>query len=362
MIKPFLLSNRYSKTLNTPKLNRPTVFRALLCILFSMVILTGCSLNKVYWKPEPEELLTHNDNSTESSPLKARFFGISTILISDGENSILIDGFFSRRSFLDHIIKRMKPDDEMVENAINRGNLENEKIRAIYIAHNHFDHSMDTYYVANRLNQNPTYQDNPIEVYGPEEAHRTSKFPNVQTKEATSDCFGDIEVSVYKGEHAEKSGLMVFLESALLTFSSSREYKHAESVYNFLVEKDNYRILVVPSAGIEEHKRNDYGEADVVFLGIGLIDQQDEVFGESKTPYIETYWNRYVRDTEASIVVPIHWDMPSKPLQTPLIPNLKLADNIEETIKELRKLATRDNVKIRFAPIYSAFGFKKPSN
>ncbi|MCP4061424.1 MAG: MBL fold metallo-hydrolase [Pseudoalteromonas sp.] len=305
MVKLSLHWNFYWSSFHNQWRHRRTGVMEILFILSSMIIITGCSLNRVYWKPEPEELLTQNANLDESLPLKARFFGTSTILITDDENSILIDGFFSRRSFLGHIFNRMEPDEEMVEVAIKKGNLEKENIRAIYIAHNHFDHSMDTYFVANRLNQSLRYQNNPVIVYGPNEAHSTSKYPEVKTKRAMSDIFGDIKVTVYEGEHAEKSGPLAFLESAFLTLSCSSDYKHAESVYNFLVEKDKFRILIVPSAGVEKHNRNYYGEADIVFLGIGLLDKQDEVFGGSNTSYIETYWNRYVSDTEASIVVPV---------------------------------------------------------
>lgn len=75
MTKLSLHSNCYWSTFDTLKGNRTTGFNALLFILSSMIILTGCTLNRVCWKPEPEELLTHNVIPTESSSLKARFFG-----------------------------------------------------------------------------------------------------------------------------------------------------------------------------------------------------------------------------------------------------------------------------------------------
>lgn len=91
-------------------------------------------------------------------------------------------------------------------------------------------------------------------------------------------------------------------------------------------------------------------KADIVFLGVGLLSHSSE-------NEIEKYWDETVSATNAKVVVPIHWDDFTKPLQEPLIPTPDIIDELSVTFEILGRMA-ENNPQIS---IYFMKPFKKYS-
>jgi hypothetical protein len=71
----------------------------------------------------------------------ARFLGTSSVLISDGETSVLSDGFVTRPGMLRVALGKIAPDRSPVGSAIAR--LRVADLAAVFCAHSHYDHALD---------------------------------------------------------------------------------------------------------------------------------------------------------------------------------------------------------------------------
>lgn len=97
-------------------------------------------------------------------PLWATFVGVSTILFSAGQDAILIDGFFTRPSYLPVFLGKIQPDEKIVAECLTRlGVVQTEPgpgadsktdsrmtLHAVLVAHTHFDHALDAPLVCKR--------------------------------------------------------------------------------------------------------------------------------------------------------------------------------------------------------------------
>jgi len=73
--------------------------------------------------------------------LMARFFGVGTVVLDDGETAIMTDGFFSRPGKLQLLAARIAPDEERIARGLQRGGI--SWLAAVLVAHSHHDHAMD---------------------------------------------------------------------------------------------------------------------------------------------------------------------------------------------------------------------------
>lgn len=278
--------------------------------------------------------------------LTARYFGASTILISDGDTSILIDGFFSRPTYVNTIIHGMKPNNKTIKSYLEDESI--DKVDLILISHPHYDHARDAGCVARARNAT---------IYGTKSAiciidNKTIVLEthDIDTKEPIN--LGLFSITVYATPHAKKKSILRFLETTWLLFSHGLSYKNSDKEFSFLINHPKGNILVVPSAGYESGILPNV-EADIVFLSIGLLGNRSET-------YIKNYWDQTVTATHAKLVIPIHWDS----LQgDSLTPTPDLADNLEKSIRLITKFSKNDidnPVLIRFPLFKTIFSLDIP--
>lgn len=287
-------------------MKRSTLRMALHCLLTAMLTCTAAACVITPMLPAATEF-----KPDRQDPLQLRYFGASTLTISDGSTTIMVDGFFSRPPLGTLTLalagsRTIKPDIARIEAA--RAHLGGQNIDAIFVAHAHHDHAMDTAHVARR------YRD--VRIYGSTSALkvvRGQRLRNVTDGRPVEASFvpvcvdsqhavGDFTVTVLEAGH---EGTFVApggeLAADLRTPARLRDYRAGPS-FAFHIAHPKGRILVMPSADPEAKPdafRNH--PADVVLLGIGLLGRED--------PHvIESYWNAVVHGTGAKTVYPIHWD------------------------------------------------------
>ncbi|MDI6102761.1 hypothetical protein QLQ12_29490 [Actinoplanes sp. NEAU-A12] len=94
------------------------------------------------------------DVPAAESPFAVTFLGVSGLLISDGTDAVMTDGFFSRPSLLRVGLGRIAPDEARIDAALTRLGLGHGKggprLHAVAAVHTHFDHVMDSSSVASR--------------------------------------------------------------------------------------------------------------------------------------------------------------------------------------------------------------------
>ena len=114
------------------------LFLVILIILISIFVLSNNkkeSTTKAY-----EKYFIHQE-TPKIDELHAQFFGVSSLLISDGKSNLLIDGFFSRPTLFELLFTKIKANKKRVNSALLKANINN--LDAIFALHSHHDHAMD---------------------------------------------------------------------------------------------------------------------------------------------------------------------------------------------------------------------------
>jgi hypothetical protein len=174
--------------------------------------------------------------------LSAQWFGVSTLLIKDGETSIMIDGFFSRPDWRKTLFSRIGPDAGVIRTALDAGGI--TKVDALFVAHSHYDHALDAPFVA---------RETQAILFGSESTLNIARAAGMTGERLRSVKHGDrvrigkFEVEVYRTPHSPT----VFTGAIDERFQGRRrfyEYKMGAN-HSFLLRHPEGSVLVVPSAG-----------------------------------------------------------------------------------------------------------------
>ena len=266
--------------------------------------------------------------------LSVTFFGVSTLLFTDGETSLLTDGFFSRPGLVETLAGRIEPDREGVRTALEAAGI--TRLAALFVVHSHYDHAMDAAEVARRTGALVVGSESTANVArgdGLDEARIRVVTPG----EAMS--FGRFRVTMLASRHFPHGMAMGEIREPLQPSARAIAYLEGGS-YSVLVEHPLGRVLVQGSAGFEPGALRDV-RADLVLLGIGAL-------GTRERAYAEAYWRETARSVATRRVIPIHWDDFTRPFSEPLQPMPRLLDDFDASLRFLREQAAADGVELRF--------------
>lgn len=274
----------------------------------------------------------------------ARFFGVSTILLSDGNTAIMTDGFFSRPSAGKFLFGRIAPDSTRIRDGLASGEV--TALSAVLTVHSHYDHAMDAPSVARRSNAVLVGSQSTANIA------RGEGFPEscirVIDRNRETFAIGGFDVTVFRSLHSTgvpggdaSSGS---IDKPLTPPVAYTDYKEG-GTFSFLIDHGGFRMIIHASTNYIE-RMYDGVQADVVFLGIATLGKKSKEFAAG-------YWDAVVKKTGARLVVPIHWDDFSRPLDDgPLRPAPYPLEDFPRAMDMLRSLAG-DRVAIRFMPLYA---------
>jgi len=265
--------------------------------------------------------------------LQARFIGVTTILLDDGETAIMTDGFFSRPG-LGEAFFRITPNETRIEDGLKR--LEVRELAAVLTAHSHHDHAMDAPSVAARTGAVLIGSESTANIA------RGADFPDDRIrriKGGETFTFGRFTITAIKSPHTPSGFFMGEIVAPLKPSAWIWDYQEGGS-FSFLIEHDGKRILINPSTnflpGLLQGRK-----VDVVFLGVATLGKLGEAFAQD-------YWREVVEATGATRVIPIHWDNFFAPLTEPLAPFPWPVDDFDKTKDMLRALAAKHGVTLQF--------------
>lgn len=313
---------------------------ALVALVMAAVISVGCSGLIRPVVDLSASGLAYRQEDVATPGLSVTFFGTSTVLISDGKNAVMTDGFLSRPSWLQLIFARLQSDKAEIDFALGRAKV--EKVDAILVAHSHHDHAMDSGLVAQKTK---------AIVYGSASTlniARGQKTPETQLRLIKTGQpweAGGFKITAFETPHSPDPINVGDIDWPLDAPARLSAYKLGEN-FSFLLEHRLGNVLIVPSANYKPHVF-DGVHAPVVLLGIGLL-------GKQSAEFTERYWDEVVRKTGAKLVLPIHWDDFARSLREPLVPLPRFMDNMAVALERLQALAKRDGVTIRFLPALQA--------
>ena len=271
-------------------------------------------------------------SAANSDAVTATWLGVATLLFDDGETQILIDGFFSRPSLGDIVLRRPVDNDAPTINyAMNEFRM--RRLAAIIPVHSHFDHAMDVGAIANRSSASILGSESTAQVA------RGAGVPEDQitvVKTATSFEFGNFRVTLRPIGHAPigwrgSVPLDGVIEKPLTMPQPISAWRMGGS-YTIIIEHPQGTALVQGSAAYKKYDLQDVA-ADVVFLGVGQL----KSLGRE---YAELYWQHMVTTTGCHSVYPIHFDDFTKPFGEVVLPP-RLIDNFETTAKWLTEFQRR---------------------
>lgn len=270
--------------------------------------------------------------------LRARFMGVTTILLDDGKTALLTDGFFSRPPLGRVIVRKLVSDPDRIDAAFEAAQIEH--VAAVLVAHAHYDHAMDCAAVALRTDALLIGSESVANI------GRGASVPEDRLRIIEGGESFDLtrfKVTTYRTVHSPHARFPHEISEPLSQPARVSAYQEG-GCYAFLVEHDGRRILIHPGAnvvpGMYEGVR-----ADVVFLAIGTLGKQDDAF-------VEQYWREVVQATHAKLVIPVHWDDFTIPLSEPLQPMPSLIDDFDRSMRLLLAAADKDGVAIRFMPVF----------
>jgi L-ascorbate metabolism protein UlaG (beta-lactamase superfamily) len=202
----------------------------------------------------------------KGSPVTVKWFGVSTLLVDDGETQLLIDGYFSRPSLLDIALKRpISSELETIAGVVDRFRM--DRIAAVMPVHSHFDHAMDSGEVAKLTGA--------LLLGSPSTANigRSAKLPESQIGIVDLDksyTFGQFQVTFYVSEHAplgSNSGIDGVISEP---FDLPADYTAWQlgQAYSIVIDHPAGTMLVEGSAGFVAGALGDLN-VDAVFLGVG---------------------------------------------------------------------------------------------
>lgn len=264
--------------------------------------------------------------------LSAQFFGVTTVSVSDGEHTVMTDGFFSRPDYF-RLLLGVAPNEGRIDRALAAGKI--TSLDALLVVHSHHDHAMDAGVVAKKTGAMVfgTRSVANIAMGSDLPASRTKTVADGETIE-----IGKFRVRVISSPHSAKPVAQGEITSPLKTPSGILEYKEGGN-FSYLIEHPQGSVLVHASANYWPGMYSDV-RADVVFLGVGLLGKQSDAF-------IKEYWKEVVQATGAKIVVPVHWDDFTVSLDKPLTQTGRLFDKVKEALAAISELAAEDGVEVR---------------
>jgi L-ascorbate metabolism protein UlaG (beta-lactamase superfamily) len=259
--------------------------------------------------------------------LDVRFLGTTGLAFSDGSDTVVIDGFVTRPDARALVFSRISSDERLVRRHLAAAGL--SRVRAVLVAHTHFDHALDAPTIA-RLYGATLHGTDSLAILAAASGYGG---PTVRLRPGRSIAVGRFTVTPHPMPHSPGGVAGGPVPPGFRSPAHALAWREGGN-HAFLVEHGACRMLVVPSAGQAAGTFAGVS-ADVVFLGIGRLARQT---GDQVT----AYWEETIGFTGARLVIPIHWDDFTRPLDTPLVAMPYLLDRVDRSLEALEAWAPPD--------------------
>ncbi|MEZ5004515.1 MAG: MBL fold metallo-hydrolase [Chitinophagales bacterium] len=284
-------------------------------------------------RPQPAALQSClvEPKETDNSGLQVQFLGNTNLLFTDGETSILTDGFFTRPNAFKVLFGKVEPDKSIVEECLKKAGI--EQLDAVIPLHSHFDHAMDAPMVADITDATLIGSSSTLNVgkgYGlPSEQMMIAPLNQVLE-------IGKFKITFFASRHWQypnakqrKQLLDQAIESPLIPPVKMIDYKEGIS-YTVIIEHDSTKIAIQGSAGFKENSIVGQ-DVDILFLAVAGIEVMDET-------YQQNYQEWVIDALQPEVIVPIHFDDFTVPLSkglktTSLLFNLKMGTNLQKAFE-----------------------------
>ncbi|MGV0790398.1 MBL fold metallo-hydrolase [Mycolicibacterium sp. XJ1819] len=276
----------------------------------------------------------------QRSPLSVTWAGVATLLIDDGSSALMTDGFFSRPGLAEVGLRRLSPSAPRIDGCLAR--LGVHRLDAVLPVHTHYDHAMDSAAVAERTGAKVVGGASAVQV-GRGHGLPDDRLVAVGSGEPVS--LGAYDVTLIEARHSPPDRFPGVINEPVVPPVRVSAYRCGEA-WSTLVHhrSSDRRLLIVGSAGFVPGALAGQ-RADVVYLGVAQL-------GVLPERYLVDYWTETVRTVGARRVVFIHWDDFFRALHKPLRALPYAVDDLDESIRVLRRLAAEDGVALHLPTLW----------
>jgi L-ascorbate metabolism protein UlaG (beta-lactamase superfamily) len=256
-----------------------------------------------------QHILKDDGTPPKDGAVRVTFLGTATLLFDDGETQLLTDGFLTRPAARQVALGPIATDPKVVDAALDRAKA--SRVKALFVGHSHYDHALDSAYVAKRTRAVLHGSASTLNV------GRGGGVPEkqmVQFRPGQEYTVGRFRVTVFAGRHSPpipglNDDLGRTIDAPLKQPAVFTAYKEGGS-FDFLIRHDKLSVLVNPAGNAVPGEFKGV-RADVLFLSVGALDLQTD-------EYRDAFYANTVGTVRPRLVVPIHWDNFLTPLSDKL--------------------------------------------
>jgi len=315
------------------------VKKILLGILVVILLIVGYA----YMRTRPsgdindyKEYFADDTSAPSGSNVKVTFFGVSTLLIDDGETQLLIDGFFSRPSMMTVLTSDIRSDTTLIADYLKKYDM--SRVKGIFVTHSHYDHAFDAGYVAKMTGAT---------LYGSESTlniGRGAGADESQLKlyEINKDLqLGNFTIRVVPSKHSP--GISMDNDDMIISEpkkqpASFKSYPEG-GAFDFLVSHHGKTMYIKPSPNFIAGALDSL-DVDAVLLGIATISKQGP-------EWTDQFYHENVTALEPSVVIPIHWDNFFTPISDELVLLPKMTCEADKDFEYFIQRTKADNIDFR---------------
>lgn len=259
------------------------------------------------WQPGMARYLHNQAPPARPSPsgVTLTWMGVSSLLVRDGEHALMIDPFFTRPAGLWGLLSNqaIAPDHKAIERGL--AQLGVTRLDAVLVSHSHFDHAMDAGVVARISDADLIGSPSTLNI------GRGAGLPGERLKQASPEQpmhYGPFTLRWVRSQHAGATGGRPTgdITAPLTPPAGYMDYRQG-GTWSILIEHQDGTLLHHGSAGFEPGALEPY-QADIAILGVALVDD----YGR--------YFDQVINATGARVIIPVHWDDFTRPLNKPLRP------------------------------------------
>lgn len=269
--------------------------------------------------------------------LSVQFFGTTSFAFRDGRNTILIDGYLTRSGLWSVLTRPIVSDRPLIERTLRKAGIAGADL--LLVSHSHLDHALDAAAVAEMTGARLAGSQSTRQI-GLGGGLPDDRIQVIVPGETIT--IGDFAITAFQSLHSPDDRVPGMIAAPLRQPARMADYKQG-GTFSFLIVHRGIRMLIHPSANVVPGMYRGV-RADMVFLATGGLGAQSDA-------QVAGYWREVVEATGAKLVVPIHWDDFTRPLDRPMLPLRRFMDDYDKAMARVMPLAARDKVAVRFMPV-----------